>query len=217
MIFRGVIFDLDGTLADTLDDLACAMNRVLVQNNFPTHIIAGYKSFVGKGLENLVMQSLPPENQQTEIISACLEEMIADYSENCLVKTNLYEGIVDLLAQLIDKKIKLAVFSNKADPLTQKIVKALLPDIPFVKIKGSKPGVPKKPDPYGALDIADEMALSVKHIIYLGDSDVDMETACSAGMYPAGAIWGFRTEKELITHGAKTVIKHPLELLKLFG
>ena len=150
MTYKGIIFDLDGTLADTLADIANSMNRVLQEKGYPVHPVEDYKYLIGRGLENLVTSSLPKESRLPSIITACLASLIEDYRDNCLVHTHLYPGIESLLFHLQDMGLKLAVFSNKADDLTQIIVQSLMPGIRFGKIVGARPDYPKKPDPSGA-------------------------------------------------------------------
>jgi phosphoglycolate phosphatase len=215
MTFEGIIFDLDGTLADTLADIAGSMNRVLRANGYLAHPVKNYKLLVGKGLDNLVSGSLPVKSRQVAVIAKCLTEMISDYSENCLVNTCLYKGIHDLLVELTKRNIKIAVFSNKAEPLTRKIVAHLLNDIKFINVIGARPDIPKKPDPAGALLISKQMEISPKHIVYMGDSDVDMITATRAGMFAVGVLWGFRTKEELLECGARALLRHPVDLLEL--
>lgn len=209
MNFKGVIFDLDGTLADTLDDIAGSMNRVLLAHGYPVHPVEDYKLLVGRGLDNLVTQSLPVISRQPALVSKCLTEMIADYSYHCLDNTQLYDGIIELLNDLAAQGSQLAVFSNKDELLTQKIVAQLLNDIPFVKVMGARPGFPRKPDPAGALIIGEYMGIPPKGLIYVGDSDVDMIMANRAGMFAVGVLWGFRTGAELLANGANALLSHP--------
>jgi phosphoglycolate phosphatase len=215
MTHKGIIFDLDGTLADTLADIANSMNRVLRDRGYPVHPAEDYKYLIGRGLENLVSSSLPKESRLPSIITACLASLIEDYRDNCLVHTHLYPGIESLLFRLQDMGLKLAVFSNKADDLTQIIVQSLLPGIRFVKIVGARPDLPKKPDPSGARLISDLLEISPEQMIYLGDSDVDMQTARGAGMLAVGVLWGFRTKEELLLNGADHLLSDPFELMAL--
>jgi phosphoglycolate phosphatase len=212
MNFKGIIFDLDGTLADTLADIAGSMNRVLQAHSCPVHPVDHYKLLVGRGLDKLVLQALPEYARYPEMVSRCLAEMMEDYGENCLVSTRLYEGIRDMLNALVALDLKLALCSNKVEPLTRKIVTFLMPDIPFVSILGARADYPKKPDPAGALQISMQMKTIPRDIIYVGDSDVDMITANRAGMFAVGVSWGFRTEQELLDNGAKIILDHPHEL-----
>jgi phosphoglycolate phosphatase len=214
-VYKGVIFDLDGTLADTLEDIAGSMNRVLASHGYPVRPVNDYKLLVGRGLDNLVKQALPGSARIDAIIGVCLEEMVIDYSQNCLVNTHLYIGIPELIQELTKRKIKIAVFSNKAEPLTIKIVNHLMPGINFVKVAGARADMPKKPDPAGALIISGEMKIPPEEIIYVGDSDVDMITASKAGMLATGVAWGFRSTDELKTHGAQLIIESPEQLISI--
>jgi phosphoglycolate phosphatase len=217
MTFKGVIFDLDGTLADTLDDIAGSMNRLLLAHGHPIHRVEDYKLLVGRGLDNLVSQSLPVISRQPALVSKCLAEFIGDYNDNCLVNTHLYNGVNELLKALTARGLKLAVFSNKTEPLTQKIVTQLLGGIPFVRVMGARSDFPKKPDPAGALFISEQMGIPPGNLIYMGDSDVDMITATRAGMYAVGALWGFRTKGELLENGAKALLNNPSELISIIS
>lgn len=215
MFYKGAIFDLDGTLADTLADIANSMNRVLSKNGFPVHPVPDYKYLVGRGLESLVTSSLPENQRKDHIIKTCLEAMVEDYRNNCLVQTRLYDGIEAMLHHLQHLGYKLGIYSNKADELTQSIVTALLPRFDFEMILGARPGLPKKPDPAGALLISSKMGIKPENIIYAGDSDVDMIMALKAGMLAVGVLWGFRSAVELRENGAFALIKSPDELLEL--
>src|SRR3972149_10652486 len=159
MTFQGIIFDLDGTLANTLADIAGSMNRVLTARRYPGHGTEDYKQLVGRGLENLVIQALPEYARQPAEISCCLAEMMDDYDRNCLVNTCLYDGIRELIHELVFRKIMLAVFSNKAEPLTLKIVSHLLGEVNFERVMGARPDFPKKPDPAGAVNISNQMGI----------------------------------------------------------
>ena len=212
---RAVIFDLDGTLADTLEDIADNMNRVLAANGFPAHGYDDYRFFVGNGLKSLVTTCLPEKSRTDIIISACHEQMMAEYNLNYLAKTRLYDGISELLDALSLHRIKMAVLSNKADSLTQKICDELLEDWKFEVVMGANDRFQRKPDPASALYISAQIGVMPANICYLGDSDVDMKTAIAAGFYPVGAGWGFRPKEELAGNGARRVIDHPTELLGL--
>jgi phosphoglycolate phosphatase len=215
--YRGIIFDLDGTLADTLADIGNSMNRILLRNGFPVHPLENYKLLIGRGLENLVRSSFPEEERANrENVSRLLGEFIQDYGENCLAETKLYPGIGDVLSTLRDNQVKRAVFSNKADDLTRRIVTSLLPDAGFVQVLGARPDIGRKPDPEGALGICERMGLHPGEVVYMGDSDVDMIMATRAGMLPVGVLWGFRPESELRQNGAKYLLHKPVELLPVF-
>jgi phosphoglycolate phosphatase len=213
--YDGVICDLDGTLVDTLEDLADAMNRVLGGEQAPVHSYATYRLLVGKGIRDLVGQALPPDRRSDETIARCYERMSADYGEHCLVKTRRYDGVAELVSGLRAAGAKLAVFSNKADELTRRIVTSLFGPGDFDVLMGAQPGLPLKPDPTVALLISARLGVAPSRLVFLGDSGIDMLTATAAGMVAVGAAWGFRTKHELVEHGASVVLDHALELLDL--
>jgi len=214
MKFNGVIFDLDGTLVNSLEDLADSMNTVLQNNRFPEHETAAYNYFVGSGIRNLVREALP-ESADEQTVDRCFTAMVEIYRNNCMNKTKPYEGIPELLDELVLRKIKFAVFSNKADELTKKMVPVLLPDWDFELITGLRKEAYKKPNPLVALQISEKLGIPPGKMIYVGDSGIDMQTANNAGMYAVGASWGFRTREELISNGAKKLLDHPLDLIKI--
>ena len=215
--FDGVIFDLDGTLVDTLEDLADAMNRVLSGERAPVHSYATYKLLIGKGIRDLVGQALPPAKRTDETIDRCFALMIADYAEHCLVKTRRYDGVAELVNGLRAAGVRLAVLSNKSDELTRRIVESLFGPGDFEFVMGAQPGQPLKPDPAVALLLADRLGVAPGRTVFLGDSGIDMLTAAAAEMIAIGAAWGFRTKNELVENGARAVLDHPLELLELRG
>lgn len=215
MKFKGVIFDLDGTLVDSLEDLADSMNAVLQNHSFPTHSLSAYKHFIGNGIRNLVYKTLPEAYRSDALINECYNLMIEDYSNNCVNKTKLYKEISGLLDELVSQKMKLAVFSNKADEFTKKIVLALLPEWNFEAIVGFSSEKYKKPNPFVPMQISEKFGISPEHILYVGDSGVDMQTANNAGMYAVGALWGFRKKEELTSNGAKYLITNPLDLINI--
>jgi len=213
--FEAVIFDLDGTLADTLEDIADAMNRVLRREGLPGYDYAAFRYLIGKGMRNLVTQALPAERRSDETIERCLAELLADYSEHFLVKTRLYGGVAELLTGLRAAGVRLAVLSNKVDELTRGIVDGLTDPGTFAVVMGARSGVPLKPDPSAALLVAAELGTPPGDVAYVGDSGVDMRTATAAGMLPVGASWGFRTRDELVENGARAVLDQPRDLLAL--
>lgn len=214
MKYKGVIFDLDGTLVNSLEDIADAMNKVLINLNYPTHSYESYQYFIGSGLRNLVSKSLPETHNHEQHIDKCYQLMIEEYTNNCTRKTKAYEGIALLLDHLISNKIKLSVFSNKSDELTKKITADLFPDI-FENVVGLRIEELKKPNPSEALAICESLGLKTEEIIFVGDSGIDMQTAVNADMLAVGVSWGYRPEEELIASGAKYVINHPLDLMKI--
>lgn len=217
MEFDGVIFDLDGTLVDTLEDIADAMDRVLAREGAPGYTYDEYRYLIGHGIRNLVTESLPPELRSEERVGRCYERMLQDYGAHLLDKTRAFDGVPELVRALRADGVPLAVHSNKADAPTQRIVAALLDPADFVEVAGARMGAPLKPDPAVALAIAARFGLSPERVAYLGDSLVDMRTANAAGMVAVGAAWGFRTREELVESGAFAVIDAPLDLLALRG
>ncbi|RKE04471.1 HAD family hydrolase [Marinifilum flexuosum] len=215
-MIKGVIFDLDGTLANSIEDIADSMNQVLEENNFPTHDYATYKTFVGRGIRTLVEKSLPLENRDAKEIEKNFDRMMQVYDENCIVKTCLYPGIKDLLDALSERGIKISVFSNKANALTQKVVKVLLADWKLEYVLGAGGDIPRKPDPKGAILISEKMGIDPSELMYIGDSGVDMATAQNSGMHAVGVLWGFRDMEELLTNGAQTILEKPMDLMSSF-
>lgn len=215
MKFKAVLFDLDGTLLDTLDDLADSMNAVLEASGYPVHDVEAYKYFVGNGLRNLTERCLPGEHRTPAEIDFHLDKLRKEYEARWDKKTRPYRGIPELLDALAGKGIKIAVLSNKADEFAVRVVRKLLPDWRFEAVVGEKPGYPKKPDPSGAIAIAAQLGIPCQEFLYLGDTNVDMKTAVSAGMYAVGVLWGFRKADELAESGAKVLIPEPQALLDL--
>lgn len=214
-MFKGVIFDLDGTLVNSLEDISNAINVVLKQHGFPTHSVAVCQSFIGHGLRELVVKSLPKEYQNEEWVNRCLDEMMIEYRDNCTVHTKMFDGISDLLDSLTARGIKMAVFSNKADELTKKVVNAVMPKWNFEVVAGLKVEALKKPNPTVALEISEKTAIAVEDFIFVGDTDVDIFTAKSAGMLPVGVVWGYRSKEELTASGAKFILEKPLDLISI--
>jgi phosphoglycolate phosphatase len=215
MIFEAVLFDLDGTLIDTIDDIGDAVNRVLTDKRFPSHASSAYRNFVGDGSRVLIERALPEKYRTDEIIDACYKDYIEDYSRNYNVKSNLYIGIPHLLDTLTAKGLRLGVLSNKPDAITKNCVKTFLSSWNFDVVLGQRDSVPRKPNPQGALETAKIMSIPPSHFLYLGDTAVDMKTAVSAGMFPVGVLWGFRPLKELKENGACAVIGEPIALLDI--
>jgi phosphoglycolate phosphatase len=215
MIFEAVVFDLDGTLIDTIDDIGDAVNRVLSNKKFPTHSNSAYRNFVGDGSRMLIERALPEKFRNDKVIDACFKEYIDDYSLHYNVKTKPYDGIPHLLDALSDRGLRLAVLSNKPDAITKACVKTFLSTWDFDVVSGQRDSVPRKPNPQGALETAQKMSIPPSHFLYLGDTAVDMKTAVSAGMFPVGVLWGFRPLKELMENGACAVIEEPMALLDI--
>jgi phosphoglycolate phosphatase len=215
MRYNAVIFDLDGTLLDTIADLANSTNSVLERHGFKIHSVEKYKTFVGNGLQNLLQKALPEDRRDDRTIEKCLIDLHEEYARRWAENTRPYDGMPELLSSLQSKNISMAILSNKAHKFTKAIVETLLSDWRFTAVFGERAGIPRKPDPSAALEIAGMLEASPSDILYLGDSGTDMETANAAGMCPVGALWGFRSREELIQSGARHLIQKPSELLEL--
>ena len=215
MRYRAVVFDFDGTLLDTLRDLAESVNSVLIQSGFPGHSLEAYRHFVGDGIEELARRVLPDGHREEATVGKTLAAVREEYRQRWPNHTHPYEGVPELLDALKSRGIKMAIVTNKPDDSTRTMAARLLPRWKFDVIVGATADLPKKPDPHGALEVARRLGLPPKAILYVGDSDIDMKTANAAGMYAVGALWGFRTADELIKNGAKVLIRKPLELLEL--
>jgi len=216
LIYRGVLFDLDGTLLNTIEDIATAANAVMRRHGFPEHIPDTYRWWVGEGIEQLLRRALPDEQLTPSLLQTCVDDMQAEYAQRWNQKTRPYNGIPELLIALSDKKVKTAVLSNKPDNVVQVSVKKFLAGHSFAFVAGAQDPWPPKPDPAVALEIAQQLHLSPAEFVYLGDTAVDMITARRAGMFPVGALWGFRDTDELKQAGAQKLISTALELLTLF-
>ncbi len=212
MQYKALLFDLDGTLLDSLADLAGSANRMLRTMCFPEHSVSSYRYFIGDGLQTLVERIVPPDQVQEQTILECIRLFRDDYGANWHVQTAMYEGIGQMLDNLTKTGFPMAILSNKPDDFTRACVDKLLPHWSFFPIFGHRSNVPKKPDPMGAMEVADELKLKPGDILYVGDTATDMETACRAGMDAVGVLWGFRTAKELESAGARYLISRPEEL-----
>ncbi|MBW2591823.1 MAG: HAD family hydrolase [Deltaproteobacteria bacterium] len=215
MQVKAVMFDLDGTLLDTLEDLCRATNRVLRNRGFQPHDVEVYRYFVGDGVKMLITRALPREQRNEAVINACVAEFSEDYGRNSMVKTKPYKGIPELLDKLVARNLKLAILSNKPHDLTGRIVTGLLPNWNFSSVLGQRDNVPRKPDPSGAMEITRLLNIPPSAFLYVGDSAVDMKTAIAAGMFPVGVLWGFRPMKELQKNGAKALSERPADIIRI--
>ncbi len=207
-LIRAVLFDLDGTLTDTLQDIGNAMNRALRLHDLPEWPIDAYRYLVGDGAKKLAERAV---RDRLDLKDSVLKAYQAYYEKHTLVTTRPYEGIPELLHMLMQQGLQLAVFSNKPDADTKGVVTHFFPDIAWAAVRGQREGVPVKPDPAGALAIAREMGVKPEECLYFGDTSVDMTCARRAGMFPVGALWGFRTLEELQQSGAGYIAQTPMD------
>lgn len=210
---RAVMFDLDGTLLNTIADIAHAMNSVLRRHGLPEHAESAYRQMVGSGLEALVQRATWPKRVDVDLL---VGDLARQYASNPTERSRPYPGVPELLEALERSRVVCTILSNKADELVQQIVPGFF-GARFSIVRGLLAGAAAKPDPRGALSILQQTGFGAEETIFLGDSDVDMETARRAGMVAVGAAWGFRGEEELRASGAEHIIHEPTELLELVG
>ncbi len=209
---KTLIFDLDGTLLDSIYDIALCMNEVLTSLKLDTYKIDEYKYFVGSGMDVLIDNALKNSIELKDEATKRFKEL---YEFNLHKNTKPYDGIYELLDELVKLDCNLAVLSNKPDFMTKEYVKTLFKDYPFLEVHGQKEQQAKKPDPIQALNIASKLKINPSEIFFVGDTKVDMQTAKSANMTAIGVLWGFRDEKELRDFGADFIVSNPLEILKI--
>lgn len=210
------IFDLDGTLLDTLDDLADSANEALGTCGFPEHPVDAYRIFVGDGMGVLMERILPASSKDPKTVARLLQAYRAAYDRRWKSKSKPYEGVEALLAALTERGIPLAVLSNKPQAYTEICMAHFLGQHRFDIILGQRDAVPRKPDPAGAWEIARHWGLPPEEILFIGDTATDMDTATAAGMIPVGVRWGFRSEAELVAHGARHLVSRPEDIGRLF-
>ena len=215
MNYKAAIFDLDGTLVNSLDDLADSANATLCAHSFPVHEVEAYRYFVGDGTRKLMERILPQEYAaDTTFVEQFMSKYKDRYARNLLQKTKPYDGIIDMLEELRRHRIPMAVCTNKHQSAAEMIVKTLFPHGIFQEIIGDQEGLPRKPDPQKVLRIMRDFGVTREQTAYFGDTDVDMDTARNAGAFAVGVLWGFRPEEELVAHGADILLTYPMELFE---
>ena len=210
--FDGVIFDLDGTLLDSLNDIANAANATLAKLQLPTWPIANYKHYVGDGVRVLFERALGASAHVPGVLERCLEIYQGEYNNSWDRESTPYPGILKMLASLHQASLKLAVLSNKPEPFTLKCIERFFPEVPFDLVLGHSERFPRKPDPASAKWIASEFSSDPGRIAYVGDTNTDMQTAVGAHLFAIGVTWGFRTETEIVAAGAKIICHNADEL-----
>ena len=215
-MIKAVVFDLDGTLVNSLFDLAASTNYALKKFGYPTHELEAYKIFIGDGMPKLIERTLPESKRDSETIAKVLEEFLAYYRKHYLDKTVLYDGIFELLNDLQKSGYKLCVVSNKSNEMTTEIIKNLF-EIKFNSFTGKKEGYKAKPNPDLTLEIIKSIGVEPYECAFVGDSGMDMQTAVNAGCLPIGVLWGFRGKDELLQNGAKYLVSKPNEILEILN
>jgi len=213
MNFAAVLFDLDGTLLDSLAGIALAMNAVLVEQGWKTHPTPAFAAMVGNGIEEMVEKAIRPHRADDETMRKLVSSYRRHYSRLWLEHSPPYPGIENLLAFLVKNGIVLAVLSNKRDDFCKTMVPHFFPRTKFAAVCGVLPGLAQKPDASGALAIARKLAIAPESFLFLGDTDVDMQTASAARMFAGGVSWGFRSVAELQTAGAQKIFDHPCDVI----
>ena len=215
-MFKAIIFDLDGTLLDTVETIAYYGNKALKKFGFCDIESEKYKYLAGNGAKNLVKGMLETvQEYDEEIFEKVFEYYSKEYNKDTLYKTEVYDGINELLSNAKKAGMKLAVLSNKPHDATVDVLGKFFDDNTFDFKFGAREGVPLKPDPTAAVMLAEMLGVKEKECLYVGDTDVDMKTGKNAGFYTIGVLWGFRDRKELEENGADTIASHPSEILKL--
>jgi len=210
---KSLIFDLDGTLINSLLDIAISMNKVLEKHNYPTHDTTEYNYFVGDGALVLVKNAMPKDSKEKDI-EKVLKSFIEIYEQNTHNNTFAYEGIYEMLENLENKEIKKAILSNKPHKFTLKYVENLFNNFDFQEVHGQKIDVPKKPDPTMAIEIATKLNTKCEDVVFIGDTATDIKTAKNANMKSIGVAWGFRPVEELKAAGADFIAYKPMDIVK---
>ena len=214
--YKGIIFDLDGTLLDTINDLTDSVNDVMKIYGWKEYESEACKMMVGNGFRKLIQRALPEEKQKDEMfLDEAVDQFSKAYQKRYLNKTIPYEGILKLLGTLEEKGIKIAVNSNKRGDYTSALVNKYFSQFPWVAVYGEREreGIPKKPDPSAALEIANHMNLPAEEVLYIGDSKTDMETGQAAQVDTVGVTWGFRPREELEAFKPKLVAESPFQVI----
>ena len=211
-IYRAAIFDLDGTLTDTLADLHVSVNEMLEHFGYPTRTLDEVRQFVGNGARKLMIRALPAD--KVDFVDEALSFYNECYARHCTDKVKPYAGIMNLLATLSDKKIPLGICTNKQHFAAVEIAEKILAPVKFAQVSGDEPNQPRKPDPTRPLAVAKSCGVEPEDTAYFGDTAVDMETAHNAGFLAVGVTWGFRPRSELESSGAQIIVDSPSEILE---
>ena len=214
MTYSICIFVLDGTLINSLDDLADSCNAALNNQGLPMHTVNEYRFFVGSGIKNLIKRSLGDKSCNKQLVEAVFNDFNKIYGENCLNKTKPYKGICEMTAALKSRGIKLCILSNKSDDFAHRIADTLFQKGTFDIVWGKREEYPIKPSPEALLAMLMQAGEKAENCLYIGDSDVDVLTARNAHTSFCGVSWGFRGEEELLGAGAKIIAQTPIDIVK---
>ncbi len=214
-MIKAVLFDLDGTLANSLIDLAAATNQALEKAGYPQQRVDNFRYYAGDGISKMIERALPENARKADIIDSVKADFLEYYNVHYNDSTCTYEGIKELLDTLENMGIIMAVVTNKAQAFAEKVVKKLFGEKYFALVNGQREGIPNKPDPTLALLTMKELCVEPQECVFLGDSGMDVATGVNSGAYPVGELWGFRDEVELRENGAKKIINTPLELIDI--
>ncbi len=214
-MYKGIIFDLDGTLLDTIDDLANAANTVLKSSGYPTHSVDAFKEMIGDGINILVQRMLPVDNWPEDKIKIMVHQMEKVYRNSWKNQTKPFVSVPKLLDELTQRKLQMAILSNKPEEFTIEMVKSLLRKWTFDPVLGATPERPKKPDPAAAIAIVDYWKYQPSECLFIGDSEPDIRTAKNAGIVSVAVSWGFRSRQRLIHESPDYIIDSPVDLLNL--
>ena len=209
------IFDLDGTLLDTIGDLAASCDAVMQKNGLPQHTTDEYRQMVGRGILRLVEAAIPEHLRSPEYVEKVRQDFVAYYLEHIDLHTRPYDGIPELIDSLIKRGVKIAVASNKFQSGTERLVRSFFPKVEFVAVLGQRAGVPLKPDPQIDLEIIAAAGVEPSETLHIGDSGVDVQTAHAAGVQAVGVTWGFRSREELTESGADVIVDNPEQIFDL--
>lgn len=213
-MIKAVLFDLDGTLVDSLTDLADGVNRAIAKKGFQTHPVDAFKYFVGDGIPKMIERALPENRRDSNTVNEIKKDFLEYYSLHYADNTYAYKGMPELVTTLKEQGFIVAVVTNKQQDMADEVVKSLYGDA-FDLIFGKRDGIPAKPDPTAALMAMEQLGVTPKECIFIGDSGMDVATAVNSGAVPVGELWGFRQKDELLKNGAKYIINKPEELLDI--
>jgi phosphoglycolate phosphatase len=215
MKYKAVVFDLDGTLVDSLEDIINAFSTVLKDMGFPLPDRKIIKDAIGDKLETRVRIAIPEECWNEKVFPEFRDRFKLELKKRCTETTRPYEGVMEMLAELKKRGYKVGILTNKRDEVARQVIAELLKGFEFDSVRGMIPGMPEKPDPAAANLMADNLGVTAKDIIYVGDTIFDIQTAVNAGMLPVGVSWGVHSADMLKASGAEIVLEHPADLLKV--